>query len=187
MTFSQNHLLSIVALMISAGIFFGYVNPTWNGSIAATKAAIARDNSVLTAAKQYAKQQNQLASERNAIPAADLTALENLLPDSVDNVQTILDLNAIAARTGLSLTSANVAQSGSGSGSQSGPAASSASGTVGSVDLTLDATGTFSALQGFLQEVESSQRLLDVENLSVSGSDTGVYTYVMLVRLYWLP
>ncbi len=185
MNFGQNHLFPIVALMISAGMFFGYINPTWNGSIASTKAAIASDNQVLASARQYAAQQNQLASERNAIPPADMTALENLLPDSVDNVQTILDLNAIAARSGLSITSADVAQGQGASGSTSGAAASAVN-TVGSVDLSLQATGSFAALQTFLRGVESNQRLLDVESLNISGSTNGVYAYQLHVRLYWL-
>ncbi len=193
---TQHHLMPTVALLLSAALFFGYISPTWNGSIAATKAAIAGDGSVLASAKQYVAEQSQLASERNAISPADLQAIGNLLPNSVNNVQTILDLNAIAARSGLSLTSANVAQGAGGSniagnaGASSGPAAgalgSGVANAVESVDLTLEASGTYAALQKFLAGLELNQRLLDVESLSVSGSNTGVYAYQMHVRLYWL-
>ena len=57
---------------------------------------------------------------------------------------------------------------------------------MGQVDLTLSAVGTYGALKSFLGGVESSERILDVRQLSVKGSNTGVYTYDLLIRLYWL-
>ncbi|MBI2025438.1 hypothetical protein HYT04_01465 [Candidatus Kaiserbacteria bacterium] len=57
---------------------------------------------------------------------------------------------------------------------------------IGSVDLSLSAIGTYSSLQAFLVGIENSARLIDVRDIVVKGSDTGVYTYQMTLRLYWL-
>ena len=57
---------------------------------------------------------------------------------------------------------------------------------VRSADLSLSAIGTYSALQAFLAGIEKSARLLDVRNIVVNGSDTGVYSYKVTIRLYWL-
>ena len=57
---------------------------------------------------------------------------------------------------------------------------------MGTIDLTLAATGTYEDLNTFLAGVELSARLLDMRELSVAGSDTGVYDYTMTLRLYWL-
>ncbi|MDE1945515.1 MAG: hypothetical protein KGI03_04585, partial [Patescibacteria group bacterium] len=57
---------------------------------------------------------------------------------------------------------------------------------VGSVDLTLAAKGTYGAMVSFLKGVELSERLLDVTDLTVTGSDSGLYTYQMTIRIYWL-
>lgn len=174
-------ILSVFALLVAIGIFFAYVNPTWNGSIAATRAAIAADDQALLYAQQYGAQQNQLASARDAIDPANLTSLSVFLPDSVNNVGIILDLNALAARSGLSVANIDVASSADTASSKS-----SLQNPVNSVDLSLSVVGTFSALQSFLSGVEKSARLLDVHDLSVKGSDTGVYDYKMTIRLYWL-
>lgn len=181
----NNNLFPTLALILAAGIFFMYILPTWNGVIAATKEAIRADDKALAAAITYATQQNQLAEARNAIDPADLSRLTKFLPSSVDNVGLILDLNALAARSGLALSNIDVladpvtAKTG-------GAGASTAADPVGSVSLTLSAVGTYSALQAFLRGVELSQRLLDVKELAVKGSDTGVYTYQMKLALYWL-
>lgn len=182
-----SRILPLVALLVAFGIFFAYVNPTWSGSIADAKVKIADNDSALAAAAEYMKKQNALATARDDIAPADLTRLETFLPDSVNNVGLILDLNALAARAGLSFASVDVLASTVGSASDS-PAqqATLPAGPIGSVDLSLSAVGTYSALQTFLLGVERSARLLDVREIIVKGSDTGVYTYQMTLRLYWL-
>ncbi|MGD0328469.1 MAG: hypothetical protein ABSB00_02010 [Minisyncoccia bacterium] len=185
----NNHILPTLALLIAIGIFFTYVNPTWSGPIATAKAAIASDGQALAAASQYAAQQNELASARNAIAPADIARLTTFLPDSVNNVGLILDLNALAARSGISLSNVNITVNANNAG-----AASSATGAlpvsgaspVGSADFSLSAKGTYTAFLAFLAGIEKSERLLDVRDITVEGSDTGVYTYQMTLRLYWL-
>jgi len=175
----------ILALLVAIGIFFGYVNPTWTGEIAATKIAIENYDLALASASEYSAQQNELASARNAIDQSNLTRLSTLLPDSVDNVELILDLNALAARSGLSLSNVDV-RSAPEQPKNTGIVPVSKGDPVSSVDLSLTAVGTYPALQAFLTGVEKSARLLDIREIFVKGSDTGVYNYQMTVRLYWL-
>lgn len=184
----NSRLIPICALVVAIGIFFGYVHPAWTVTIAATKAALASDDSALAAADEYTAQQNELASARNAIDPADLARISIFLPDSVDNVGLILDLNALAARSGLSLSNVDVMASAAGASSASTGGALPIAGTspISSVDLSLSAIGTYTALQAFLTGIEKSERLLDVRDIVVKGSDTGVYTYQMTLRIYWL-
>jgi len=139
--------------------------------------------------------------------------LEAFRPDGVDNVQLILDLDALAARSGVTLSNFDV--SGQGDGEQTGPAAggttTGAAGTpagatpagnsagslggglslsagtpVDSIELTLTATGSYNAFRRFLGGIEQSLRPLDVVSLKVEPGETGVYNYDMTIRLYWL-
>ncbi len=194
----NSRILPILALLISIGIFFAYINPTWNGSIASAKAAISADSQALASADTFTKTENQLASEQASMSSSDLNQLAAMVPDSVDNVGIILDLNALAARTGLSLSNIDIAQNSNQSNGQTttqttsatptnvtGGAASS-EGPVGNVDLSLSAIGTYASLKQFLVGIEHSQRLLDVRDLSIKSSKTGVYNYQMTIRLYWL-
>ncbi len=182
----NNRILPLLALFVSIGIFFGYIQPTWAGGIAHTKAAIAADDQALAAAQAYAKQQDTLIAALNAINPTDLARLATFLPNSVDNVGIILDLNALAARSGLSLANIDVSKNTASSLNSSNGALPVSINPVDSVDLSLSASGTYAAFQAFLEGVEKSQRLLDVRELLVKGSDTGIYTYTMRLRLYWL-
>ncbi len=183
-----SRILPIVALIIAVGIFFGYVSPTWTGSIAVAKAAIAYDDQALSAANSYSVQQNQLIQARAAIDPTNLTRLATFLPSSVDDVGFVLDLDALAARSGISLSNINVITNGTsaGSGNSNTAGLSAATNPVGSIDISLSAVGTYAALNAFLSGVEESERLIDVRSITIAGSDTGVYNYSITMRIYWL-
>lgn len=178
----MSRLLPIIAFIAALLIFFLYVGPTYSGAIAKKEAAIAADDQALTAASQYAAKENELISAENNIDPAALDRLSGFLPDSANDVGLILDIDALAAKDGLNLTSIDVASQ------QNQPAGGQAnSGTpYNSLDLTLSATGTYGSFRAFLASIEQSSRLLDIEDLTVKGSATGVYTYTMTIRLYWL-
>lgn len=182
-----DRIIPTFAFFVAASIFFGYVHPTWTGTIAETKASIEADNQALEAAGAYTAKQNQLASARSAIDPANLDRLEVFLPDSVDNVGLILDLNALAARSGIVLSNVDVTtDTVSANASARGATPAAKINPVGSVDLSLSAVGTYSSLQTFLVGIEKSARILEVQDLGVTGSDTGVYNYRMKIRLFWL-
>ena len=168
----------IIGLVLAGVIALAYIEPTYSNKIIPTQAAIASSDQALAAAASFKAKENELAAAKNAILPEDLARLEKLLPSSVDNVAIILDLNALAARSGMVLSDIGVTP----------PAEDQAAlqGSIGSVDLTLTATGTYKAFRTFLSGIERSARMLDVIRVSVRGSDTGVYAYSMTIRLYWL-
>ncbi|MFI5260514.1 MAG: hypothetical protein ACHQU0_01845 [Candidatus Paceibacteria bacterium] len=181
----NSRVIPLLSLIIAIAIFFLYVNPMWTGTIANTKAAIAVDDQDLVSINQYIAQQNTLASERDAIDPTALASLSTFLPRAVDNVGLTLDLSALAVRSKLVVGNIDVVADSQSTGGAAASAAVAAN-PVGSVDLSLTVTGSFDSLQTFLSGVERSQRLLDVRDIVVKGSDTGIYTYQMTLRLYWL-
>ncbi|MDP2593876.1 MAG: hypothetical protein Q8P36_00845 [bacterium] len=180
-----SRLLPFLSLMLAIGIFFAYVNPLWNGKIAEQRAAIAQNDQALASAKRYVERENQLAAAKNAIDPAALDRLKAFLPDSVNNIGLILDLNALAARSGLSLSSIDVTKNTAAAPDESS-LPNAATDPIGTVDLKVSAIGSYEALQSFLIGAELSERLLDVRDITVQNSANGVYTYQITLRLYWL-
>jgi hypothetical protein len=186
-------LLPVLAILIVIGLFFGYIDPTYTGQIAEAKSQIASYNSALAAAAQFNQKENQLIAEQNQISAASIQRVETYLPDGVNNVQLILDLNSLAARSGLQLSGFTVSNNSTAANSSASQGAGTAvpalnSGdTTASLDLSVSGTGTYAAFRTFLSAVEQSLRPMDVTQLSINDSTTGVYTYQMTLRIYWLP
>lgn len=203
-----SRLFPIIFIVVTLGLFFGYIQPTLGGSVAALKSEIQDLDTALSAAQQFKQKELELVRARNELSAEQLARLEAFLPDSVDNVQLIVDLNSLAARSGVSLSDFDIASGESTLGAQQagsqGPvgeaadpamtAAASASSVlaanlaepVDTLELSVSATGSYAAFRTFLAGVEQSLRPLDIVELSVDDSATGVYTYDITFRLYWL-
>jgi len=187
----MNRFLPFIVVILAAGLFFSYVRPTWDGDIATTRAQIDSYNSALDASARFVAKEAALEEERNKLPPDKLDRLNIFLPDSVDNIQLILDLNALASRSGLTLsnfTTSNVpnAPDTTSTAAASNGAFSGATPLVDSLTLGVNAQGTYNSFRSFLTGVEQSLRPLDVSMLSVTDSDTGVYNYQMTLKFYWL-
>lgn len=179
----------------AAGLFIGYVQPTYSGSIVDLTTEIRDLDTALAAATDFKEKEIQLTRDRAAITDEQIIRLESFLPDNVDNVRLIVDLNSLAARSGVQLSEFSIESNTEASSTQgtaplggggSGALALSAGEPTESLDLSVAATGSYAAFQTFLLGVENSLRHIDVVEISVTDSQTGIYTYDITFRLYWL-
>ncbi len=187
-------LFPIACVLIACAIFFGYINPTVTGAIATTNAQIKQYDAALSAAQRFEQKQAQLTTEAKALPQDGVTRLEAFLPDGVDNVQLILDLDSVAARSGIRLsdfvtTEVKGGQSASDDANGTPTLALDNGQPYDSLDLSMSGTGSYTQFRSFLDAVETSLRPLDLLELRLSdasASPGGGYRYDMTFRLYWL-
>lgn len=180
----MSRIVPIILLLIAVGIFFGYVNPTYSGEVTMLREEIRSYDAALRAAEAFREKEAQLLLERNGISAEGLARVESFLPDGVDNVQLILDLNALASRSGMSLSDFDIREAED--TGQGGALALEAEDPVESLDLSVSATGSYNSFKTFIEGAEWSLRPLDLVALEINDSATGIYTYQMTFRLYWL-
>ena len=185
----MSRVLPILFLVVAGALFFGYINPTVMGPIAETRAEIKKYDAALAAATRFEQKQLQLQTEVKALPADGVARLEEFLPDSVDNVQLILDLDGLAARSGIKVENFNTPTptlERSTSDTET-PAVTLGDGKpYESLDINISAVGSYAQFRSFLSGIESSLRPLDLVALQVTDSTTGIYTYDMTLRIYWL-
>ncbi len=195
-------IIAIVAAVLAGGMFFFYTKPAYD-KVGVTRDQIAQYNAALDKAAELQRLKQTLLSRFNAFNPTDLDRLHKLLPDHVDNVRLILDLDNLAGRYGLSLQ--NVDVSSSDSQVSKNQTAISTIGTsnqkYGSLTLTFGTRATYNNFVQFLGDLESSLRIVDFISLSIASSDTpGVpsiggapkaaseplYSYKISLRTYWL-
>lgn len=184
----MSRILPIGCLLLAIALFFGYMKPTWSGDIAEKKMQIQSFDNALEASKQYKEKEAELTTLRNSIAPEDLARLNAFLPDNVDNVQIILDLDALAYRSGVKLSNFDI-KTATAPTVETNPELAGGlekPNAVDTADITLKVSGTYSSFRSFLASVEQSLRLLDVVSLKIADSKTGVYTYDMTIRIYSL-
>lgn len=182
-------ILPIFLIILAIAIFVAYIDPVYTKDIVPLKAQIKEYDSTLKAAEDFNQKEAQLATARNAIPDTSIARLDAFLPDSVDNVQLILDVTALATRAGLKLTdfstdANNVAVGGS--DQSSGQLPLSTGQKFGSLRVDVKASGSYAAFRAFLSGIEQSLRPLDITDVSITNGANGLYTYDIIFTIYWL-
>ncbi len=183
----MSRILPLLLVAIAVGVILAYVHPTYTLSIAQLKTEIKGYDGALDAARMFSEREAELVNQRNGIDPAGLARLEEFLPDNVENVQLFLDLDSLASRTGMTIQDLDVSEALAPT-SDAGDDASSLGldAPIDHIDLTLSATGTYASMRAFVEGTEKSLRMLDLMEIALQDSPTGVYTYDMRFRLYWL-
>lgn len=180
-------LLPILLIILSGGLFVAYTNPAYQqaGGIKYLQAQAAQYDAALSQSSELRAARDQLLAKRNTFSADDVRKLERILPDNVDNIRLIIDIQNIAARYGLQVrdvalgaTSADVQNQplGAGAGSQS----------VGEVELGFAVEATYSTFLAFLADLEKSVRVADLQNIAFSTGAGDLNTYSLEIKTYWL-
>lgn len=176
-------LTPIILVIIAIVLFVTYINPTY-GRIKEIRVEADQFDEALSRSQELIAVRDALLARYNAFPAEDLERLKKLLPDHVDNVRAILDIDNIAARYGMSLQDISIGESGLDEG------ADGSLGTdpnePGSITMSFSVDASYRSFVQFLADLENSLRLLDVTQVSFGASEEDRATYNVTARMYWL-
>jgi Tfp pilus assembly protein PilO len=174
----MNALTTLALLGISIASFFVYTNPTYK-SVESLKAEAAQYELALDKAKEAEVKKEELISKYNTFSADDLDNLYKLLPDTVDNIRLLLDINQVASSYGTSITNIQV-DSGQTNTQANDPR------PYGSLIVKFTITLSYENFQKFLRDIERNLRVTDINTLSFISSESGLYTYEVAIKTYWL-
>src|SRR3989344_245986 len=170
----------LILLAASAGTFFLVIDPIFQET-KTLKLQITALNETFSNSKQIQEVRDTLFSKFKAIPETDLLRLEKMLPDNVDNVKLILELDRIASERGVDIKRINV-QTAAAEEAGLGPSSPG----YGALGIGLTVTGPYSSFKGFLVDLEQSLRLSDVTALNFRAAGFDFDQYNMTLRTYWL-
>ncbi|HEY4501948.1 MAG TPA: type 4a pilus biogenesis protein PilO [Candidatus Paceibacterota bacterium] len=178
-------LLPLILVIAAIGLFVLYTSPTYQG-LKGLQAQVAAYDDALNKSKELKGLRDKLASARNAFSPQDEQKLVRLLPDQVDNIRLIIDINNIASRRSLALSNTALGQVSNTSAEQSTLSVGPSGDPLGSVSLGFSVVAGYEEFLAFLQDIEHSLRILDIEKLSFGGEQANKYTFNIQLRTYWL-
>lgn len=177
-------IIPAILLAVSIGLFVFYTNPTFQGTKTLAVQNAAYDDA-LKKSQELRKLRDDLLATRRSFAAVDVDKLAHVLPDNVDNIRLIIDINNIAARHRMTLTDVQLGDTGNtkkGAGLTSGPSG----GAVGTVEVGFSVVANYEDLLAFLQDLEHSLRIVDIEHLTFITGVGDLNTYTFQIRTYWL-
>lgn len=186
-------ILPLLFIAAAIGGFFEFTKPML-AEVDTLKVEKAKLNQALGNAKQLRETQDSLLATFRNIDPYDLEKLNKFLPDSIDNVKLILDINGIARRSGMSIKGIKIKTDEGQEESSVINSADSGAGGTQALTLGFTVTGSYANFQSFLSDLARSLRLTDVEatgfNSGSSRDATGkvvdLFTYNVEIKTYWL-
>ena len=174
--------------MLSPGPYsIWYTRPTY-AEVSSLKADITQYDQALQQSREFQQLKQALLSRFNTFPSASLARLERLLPDHVDNVRLVLDLDQLAAQFGLAVQ--NVIINRDEGGSTGEAVLGGGDNAYDSLTLQFSTVGSYEAFVSFIESLEQSLRIVDITSLSIDPvqSETAEprYRYDVSLRTYWL-
>jgi len=170
----------LILVGIAIGLYIAYINPTYD-TVVELQAEQASFDDALDRSKELMAIRDRLLNTYNSFSSKDIDRLEGLLPDHVDSVRLIIDIDGIAATHGLRVQDVDISTKGSDNSS-----GADSSNPVGIVNLGFAVESSYSTFKQFLADLEDSLRVLDVVALSFSASDGDLTKYFVTIKTYWL-
>ncbi len=169
-------ILGILLLIVGIGAAYFYGFPLL-GEIGEMQ----KDAEVITALIEKTENLNQVGQSvielYDSVPTSDISRMDTLVPDQIDNVKLILELQKLAERYGLGVSGINV--SGTGAREVAGQ-------TINVVSFQAQLEGYYGDFVDFLEQLELSQRIIDTNSLNFQAFETeNGYSYTLALDTYW--
>lgn len=196
-------IMPIVLIGIAISVFFVFTDPIFN-EISTLRAEVASYNDALDNAKALENERDKLTAKYNAINPENLVKIKKLLPENVDNIRLILEIERIAMPYGMALRDVkySVAEDDT-TGDNTLPrnrTVQTTPGDYGIFDLEFSTSGTYNNFINFTKDLENNLRIVDMSSITFSSdniitpgsgtisksSSASVYKYNFKIKTYWL-
>ncbi len=176
-------LTPILLLIASIGIFFGYIDPQYK-KIEDKRVKLAQYDEALGKSKDLTNRRIDLSNKYKSITDEDRTRLSKMLPNAVDNVRLILDIDSIAKRHGMKIRNTKINQDPS-LEEKNNPLITDER-TYGSIGLSFAVSSSYNEFINFLNDLEHSLRITDIVSLTLVPQKNGMYDFSIDLKTYWL-
>lgn len=187
-------IMPIILIGISIVVFFTFTQPLYKDIILIRTEAAAY-NEALNNSKMLENERDKLTQKYNAIGSENLNRLQKFLPESVDNIRLILEIEKLASPYGMFLKDVKYDATQKESPAvnsgliQGGVAAGDVHKDYGTWNLEFSTEGTYGNFIHFVKDIENNLRIVDIVSVSFSsgsGASANVYKYSFKIKTYWL-
>jgi len=192
----------IILIGIGTAGFFMFTKPLYK-EISILKTQVASYDEALNNSKSLESERDKLTQEYNTIDKNNLTKLEKMLPDSVNNIRLILEIEKLSLQYGMALKDIKYDTKSQTTGTATTPVIQSNKNNLavkdnkdyGAWDLGFSTQGSYFDFLNFIKDLEKNLRIVDITSIEFS-SNTGtglattlpssIYKYNFNIRTYYL-
>ncbi len=178
-------LVPIILVGISIALFVMYTNPTYQ-SAKGVLVEVNSYNDALNKSQELRRIRDEKIAAYNTFTPENITRLVSVLPDNVDNIHLIIDINNIAARHGLTLKNVSLGTISDSASARSALAVGASGEALGSIELGFGISSSYDNMLVFIKDLEHSLRVMDIEKITFVAGEKDMSDYSFTIRTYWL-
>lgn len=181
--------IPFILIALAVIIFFLVIDPL-NEEIKVLSKEKQDNDTMLGLAQDLQRKRDLIHEAFNGISVDERRELEKLLPDTVDNVRLILDINNVAEQYGVVIKGITVSREGD-TNTKSGQNVVSSvdtKGDIGTITLGFSIDATYDVFINFMKDLEEALRVVDIRALGITSSRTDdvFLGFVITLDTYWL-
>ncbi len=192
----------LIAISITAGFF--YVKPLY-ADVMALRADATSYDTALKNSKDLQQTRDKLITAYKAISPTDKERLNKFLPNTVNNIQLILEIQQVASKYGLSIKNisfvppvedvATIEETKTTKATSTKTAKPKEVSLFGTFDLDFKTQADYETFNLFIKDLEQNLRLIDIvavdfmipiPNKTGFVADTDLYDFSVKIKTYWL-
>ena len=196
----MKRLVLLLFFLVSIGLFVVIVDPVYKENKVLLEERGKLDEA-LAKARELEQAYKDLEERASSISVEDYERLQRFLPDRVDNVRLILDIDQIARRYGLTITGLSFQKK----EEQPRPSPQAAqrsafaqpvveeNGVIATKDVQLQSlrfqftvSSSYVQFLSFLRDLEKSLRLVDIVGIQFEAPEEDFYDFKVEIATYWL-
>jgi hypothetical protein len=194
-------IVPLLLIGISIAGFFILITPKYE-EVVVLKAQVAAYDKALNNSKSLEDERDKLIKKSNDISKVNKEKIEKMLPDSIDNIRLILEIEELASVYGMYLKDVRYddekkAEEGKPEVVQAGAIDENINEDYGVWDLEFTTEGSYANFINFTRDIEKNLRLVDISSVQFSSlsapasksatvSTTDNYIYTFKIKTYWL-
>lgn len=178
----MKNIIPLFLIIASIGLFVFFTNKQYQ-AVKKLQTDIGEYDKALGRSKDILKKRQELQDKYKEFTGSDLKSLEKLLPNHVDNVQLVLDINGIAKIHNMTVSKVKVAdEQGTTKNVPLGPNTK----PYASILVSFKTKGSYEDFVGFMKDLEKALRITDITNLSFKTAVDNSNEYSVTIKTYWL-
>lgn len=180
--------IPFILIALAVIIFFLFIDPL-NDEVKDLSKRKADNDTMLELAEELQRKRDRIHDAFNGISVDEREELEKLLPNTVDNVRLILDINNVAEQYGIVIKNITVSRDGERDTKRGNNIVSSVdtTGDIGIITLGFSIDATYDVFINFMKDLEEALRVVDIRALDIEAGGEDVFlSFGVTLDTYWL-
>ena len=173
-------IIPFFLILLSGGLFFFYIDSNYQEAKELKIEKVQYDDA-LNKSKELRNIRDSLLSKYNTFDSDNIEKLEKMIPDNVDNVRLIMEIDTLASKYGATIRRVDVVPQ-----SSDGELLGRDVKDYNEINLNLTVEASYEDFIKFLSDLSKSLRIMDIDTISFEATNLNFYQFKLNFKTYWL-